>query len=261
VQGSPTAFDDVLDEIKVRGFHNHRLEGHSRAMSLGILRDLRASCEPFEADHDAGRVGRWLDFPSPGGRARKLDLVVAERDDDTDRPDLSRLRLCIENKSVVTAHRNTTNRYDDLSDVVGVLHHRSPDAILVATVLVGLALNVLNVPDRVKILVSDEDFQELVVPRLSTGDQSLWTEFPRAISRNRPMDAQNTMRRFRELPTRPPGRTDMAAYDFVLLVPVLIDNVNPPQVARQNDLGIDIDAEYREMLDRICRAYRARWHT
>jgi hypothetical protein len=263
VQSPPTAFDDVIDEIKVRGFHNHRLEGHSRAMSLGILRDLLNSCEEFEEDHSAGRIGRWLDFPSPGGRARKLDLVVAERegDDGTDRPDLGRLRLCIENKSVVTAHRNRINRYDDLSDVVGVLHQRSPDAILVATVLVGLALNVLNVPDRVKILVSENDFQELVVPRLSTGDQSLWTDFPRAVSRNSRIDAPNTVKKFRELPTRPPGRTDLAAYDFVLLVPVLIDNVNPPQVARHNDLGIDIDLEYQEMLTQICRAYRARWHT
>jgi hypothetical protein len=256
-----TAFDDVLDEIRVRGFHNHRLEDHSRAMSLGVLRDLLASCEPFEQDHAAGRIERWLDFPSPGGRARKLDLVVAERDADTDRPDLGRLRLCIEHKSVVTAHRNRTNRYDDLSDVVGVLHHRSPDAILVATVLVGVALKVLNVPDRVKPFFSKGDFEDLVVPRLSTGDQSLWTEFPHAVSSNSRIDARNTVDKFRELPTRPPGRTDLAAYDFVLLIPVLIDNVSPPQIARQNDLGIDIDADYQEMLDRICRAYRARWHT
>src|SRR5438132_1244546 len=137
-----TAFDDVVDEIKTRGFHNHRLEGHSRAMSLGILRDLLASCEQLEQDHAAGRVDRWLDFPSPGGRRRKLDLVVAEPGEGN-RPDLSKLRLCVENKSVVTAHRNGTSRYDDLSDVVSVLHQKAPDAILVATVLVGLALNVL----------------------------------------------------------------------------------------------------------------------
>jgi len=51
-------------------------------------------------------------------------------------PDLGRLRLCVENKSVVTAHRNRTNRYDDLSDVVGVLHQKKADAILAATILV-----------------------------------------------------------------------------------------------------------------------------
>jgi len=50
------------------------------------------------------------------------------------------------------------------------------------------------------------------------------------------------------------------AYDYVLLVPVFIDNVHPPRVARDNALGIDVDGEYRMMLDRICKAYTARWH-
>src|SRR5207253_707177 len=107
-----TACDDVVDAIRARGFHNHRLEGHSGAMSRGVLRDLRAVCEPFERDFAAGRIGNWLDSPSPAGRARKLDLVVAEQTTGG-APDIGRLRLCIENKSVVTAHRNRTNRYDD----------------------------------------------------------------------------------------------------------------------------------------------------
>ena len=255
-----TACDDVVEAIRARGFHNHRREGHSSAMSQGILRDLRAACEPFERDFVAGVVSHWLDCPSPAGRARKLDLVVAEPAEDVGQPDLSRLRICVENKSVVTAHRNRTNRYDDLSDMVGVLHRTRPDAILVATVLIGLAGNVLNVPDRIRPFLSDEDFINRVLPRLSSGDGSLWSEFPQAVSRNRPVDPKLTVAKFRQLPTRPPGRTDLAAFDYVLLVPVLIDNVNPPQVARNNDLGIDVDADYRAMLDRICKAYTARWH-
>jgi hypothetical protein len=254
-----TACDDVVDAIRARGFHNHRLEGHSGAMSRGILRDLRAACEPFERDFAAGRIGNWLDSPSPAGRARKLDLVVTEPAPGG-APDIGRLRLCIENKSVVTAHRNRTNRYDDLSDVVGVLHRTKPDAILVATVLIGLCGTVLNVPDRIKPFLSEEDFTNRVLPRLSTGDSSLWTEFPHGVSRNRPADPRITVAKFRQLPTRPPGRTDLVAFDYLLLVPVRIDNVNPPQVARDNDLGIDVDADYRAMLDRICRAYTARWH-
>ena len=253
-------FDDVIDGIKARGFHNHRLEDHSGAMSRGILRDLRAMCEPFERDFTAGRIREWPDFPLPAGRARKLDLVVAEPDSETGGPDLARLRLCVENKSVVTAHRNRTNRYDDLSDLVGVLHRYKPDAILVATVLVGLAENVLNVPDRLKPFLSPEEFKERVLPRLSSGDVGLWDEFPYAISRNRAGDPQRTVDKFRELPTRPPARTDLAAYDYVLLVPVLIDNVQAPRVASDNALGIDIDEEYQSMIDRICKAYTARWH-
>ena len=255
-----TPFDDVIDGIKARGFHNHRLEEHSGAVSRGILRDLRAMCEPFERDFTAGRIRDWPDSPSPAGRARKLDLVVAEPASETGGPDLARLRLCVENKSVVTAHRNRTNRYDDLSDLVGVLHRNKPDAILVATVLVGLAENVLNVPDRVKPFVSPEEFKERVLPRLSTGDAGLWDDFPNAISRNRPGDPQRTVDKFRELPIRPPARTDLVAYDYVLLVPVFIDNVHAPRIVRDNALGIDIDEEYRTMVDRICKAYTARWH-
>ena len=255
-----TPFDEVVDEIRARGFHNHRLEDHSGSLSRGILRDVRAMCEPFRRDFTGGRIREWLDFPSPGGRARKLDLLVAEPGGEAGGPDLGRLRLCVENKSVVTAHRNRTNRYDDLSDVVGVLHQKKPDAILVATVLVGLAENVLNVPDRVKPFMQPEEFVRRVLPRLSSGDDTLWDEFRHAVSRNRPRDPERTVKKFRELPTRPPGRTDLVAYDYVLLVPVFIDNVYPPRVARDNALGIDVDAEYRTMLDRICKAYTARWH-
>lgn len=255
-----TALDDVIETIKTRGYHNHRLEDHSAVLSRGILRDLRRMCQPFERDFFEGRIRDWLDLPSPAGRARKLALVVAEPAGVTTAPDLTRLRLCVENKSVVTAHRNRTNRYDDLSDLVGVLYRKSPDAILVATVLIGLSEKVLNVPDRVRPFLAPQRFERRILPRFSTGDQTLWREFPNAVSRNRPGDAQRTVSKFRALPTRPPGRTDLVAYDYVLLVPVFIDNVNPPQLARDNGLGIDIDQEYRNMLDRICRAYMARWH-
>src|SRR5438128_5012510 len=137
-------FDELVAEIRTRGYHNHRLEEHSGTVSRGMLHDLRARCRSFRQDFTRGHIREWLNFSSPGGRARKLDLVVAEPGADGKTPDLRRLRLCVENKSVVTAHRNVTNRYDDLSDVVAVLHGKNPDAILVATVMVGLAPRVLN---------------------------------------------------------------------------------------------------------------------
>ncbi len=256
-----TAYDDVIDAIVAHGYHNHRKETHSEAMSRGILRDLRSACEPFECDFSDNQIRAWLDRPSSAsGRARKADLIVAEPAPDSSHPDLSRLRLCVENKSVVTAHRNRTNRYDDLSDLVGVLHRKRPDAILVATILVGLCESVLNVPDRVKPFLQSEEFNTLVLQRLSTGDTSLWDQFPNAVSRNTAKDPALTLAKFRNLPTRPPGRTDLVAYDYVLLVPVFIDNVNPPRIARENSLGIDPDEEYRRMLDQICKAYTARWH-
>ena len=62
------------------------------------------------------------------------------------------------------------------------------------------------------------------------------------------------------LPTRPPAHTHIQGYDYVLLVPVNIDNVNPPKLALDNNLGIDIEQDYKEMIETICKAYRARWH-
>lgn len=255
-----TPFDVLVEAIRKQGFHNHRRDEHSSIVSHGILQDLRSACEPFKQDFSKGVIKEWLDYPSPGGRARKLDLVVAEPSVPSDEPDLNRLRLCLENKSVITAHRNRTNRYDDLSDVVGLLHQKKPDAILVSIVLVGLAEKVLNVPDRVKPFFSEEEFKERILPRLSSGDGTLWSDFPKAVSCNRQQDPEITVKKFRELGVRPPGRTDMASYDWVLLVPVFIDNVNPPYVVRDNRLGIDVDADYRSMLESICKAYTARWH-
>jgi hypothetical protein len=43
-------------------------------------------------------------------------------------------------------------------------------------------------------------------------------------------------------------------------VPVSIDNVNPPHIARTNGLGIDVDTEYRRLIQQMCSAYTARWH-
>ena len=40
----------------------------------------------------------------------------------------------------------------------------------------------------------------------------------------------------------------------------LIDNVDPPRIVRDNQLGIDVDVGYAKMLETLCRAYKARWH-
>ncbi|MBI3024510.1 MAG: hypothetical protein HYY66_02310 [Candidatus Tectomicrobia bacterium] len=168
----------------------------------------------------------------------------------------------MENKSVITAHRNKTSRLDDLDEVMRSIHRVKPESIIVATVLIGTALTVLNVPDHVKKQYKDRSglFESAVLPRLSKGDQSLWREFGFAVSQNRENDPQKTFDAFRTLPTRAPGHTHVLGYDFILLVPVFIDNVNPPRIDRDNAFGIDVDKEYQRMLETICRAYEARWH-
>ena len=138
----------------------------------------------------------------------------------------------MENKSVITAHRNRTNRFDDLKKVVAAIQGERPEALLIATVLIGVAGRFLNIPDQVhKVYRGRED------------------EFDRDV---RPL--------FQSLPTRGSAQTHLTACDSVLLVPVHIDNVNPPELPRPNALGIDIDADYDAFLERTCKAYTARWH-
>lgn len=258
-----TPFQDAVQAIVTAGYHNHRLETHSDVVSDGIFRDLLETCEALRRDYEAGNVVVRRNVGAPGDRRRKVDLFVGEPDAHGE-PDMGRLRLAVENKSVITAHRNRTNRFDDLQKVLGAVHAVRPQAILIAMILVGLSDRVLNIPDQVHKFYRDREdaFAREVLPRLSSGDHSLWEQFDWAISRNRPGDPANTIALFRQLPTRPPGHTHMKGYDSVLLIPAWIDNVSPPRLASPDELaiGIDVDAEYRAMLQRTCAAYTSRWH-
>lgn len=256
-----TPFDDAVAEIARLHYHNHRLESHSDTVSNGILRDLLYQCEPLKSDFTQGVVKAWPNVSAPGGRRRKVDLLVGEPGADGG-PDIQKVRIAIENKSVITAHRNRTNRIDDLEKVLAAIHHARPEALLVATVIVGLAERVLNIPDQVHKFYRDREevFERDVLPRLSSGDQSLWSEFDWAVSRNRPTDPARTVADFRSLTIRKPGHTHVAGYDFILLVPMKVDNVNRPELPRPNDLGIDVDQDYQKLLTQMCSAYKARWH-
>jgi hypothetical protein len=257
-----TPFDKAIEAIRLAGYHNHRREGHSDVVSTAIFEDLVAECAALREDVAQGKVGMWLNVSSPGDRSRKVDLFVGESNAEGE-PDIARVRIAVENKSVITAHRNRTNRFDDLQKVLGGIHGARPEAILIATVLVGLSERVLNVPDHVHKFYREEreeEFESKVLPRLSSGDQSLWSEFSWAVSKNRPRDPGETVAHLRTIPTRNPAQTHLKAYDTVLLVPVVIDNVNPPSLPRPNALGIDVDADYKKLIHQTCAAYTARWH-
>src|SRR5438552_505025 len=116
-----TPFDSAIDEIKSRGYHNHRLEGHSNIISSGIYTDLLKRCKSFKRDVETGVVRRWLNIRTPGARNRKIDLLIA-KPLPNGKPNLEELRISIENKSVITAHRNCDSRYDDLNQSLKVLH-------------------------------------------------------------------------------------------------------------------------------------------
>ncbi len=133
---------------------------------------------------------------------------------------------------MVTAHRNLYARFDDLNEALQVLHRVKAEAVLIATVIIGVAEKVLNVPDKVKSHYKNKPghFLKKILPRLSSGDQNLWKDFEWAISVNRPNDFANTVSRFRQLRTRPPGHTHVVGYDYVMLVPAFIDNVSEPYI-------------------------------
>lgn len=254
-----TPFDKIIDEIKLRGYHNHRLQEHSDIVGDCIYSDLLETCNYLKDDVDKGIVKSWLNVKTPGARNRKIDLLIGEPNE-TGKPDLNKIRICVENKSVITAHRNRDARFDDLNETLQVLHNVRSEAVVVATVMIGVAERVLNVPDRIKPYYPDDIFKKAILPKLSKGDQKLWDNYPAAISINRPNDQLATIEKFKKLPLRPLGHTHVMGYDSLLLVPVFIDNVNPPFIPRPNNFNINVDSEYQEMLNKICTAYRMRWH-
>ena len=163
---------------------------------------------------------------------------------------------------MVTAHRNKGERFRDLDNFRSEVQQRRREAIVLGTVMIGTAERYLNVADRVSTFYRNrpEEFNQSVLPRLSTGDETLWDDFDFAISKNRPNDAEKTLEHFRSLPTRTPNLTHQAGFDYLLIVPVHIDNVNPPRVDRNNNLGLDVDEEYSNFLETVRRGYIARWH-
>lgn len=256
-----TPFDDVIRDILARGYHNQRRQDHSDIVSTGIFKDLIDLCPSLKADIDQEKVKHWINVKTPGGRGRRIDLFIGEPSTDG-RPDLSKIRVAVENKSVVTAHRNKTNRSSDLSDTLLAIQDIKPDAVVVATVIIGLATRYLNVCDNYKkwFKRNPEKF-ELVRPRLSTGDATLWEEFDAWISDNEPDDPQKTLKEMRKLRLRNLAFTHERGFDALLCVPMMIDNVNPPTIPQPNPLGIDVATGYRKLIEDICRAYTIRWHS
>lgn len=245
-----------------RGYHNHRKAEHSDIVCKGIWSDLLSRCDEIRQDYEGGETKWWLNQPAPDLQRRKADMLVCEVGGDEGAPDLSRVRICLENKSVVTAHRNKGERFRDLDNFRSEVQQRRREAIVLGTVLIGTAARYLNVADQVRKQYRNrlDEFERTVLPRLSSGDQSLWDDFPFAISENRPDDAGKTLEHFRGLPTRTPNLTHQDGFDYLLLVPVHVDNVNPPRVDRDNSLGLDVDQEYMNLLDTVRRGYVARWH-
>jgi len=228
----------------------------------------------LQADLERGYVGYWKNKKIKWGRGRETDLVVSEPElQVTEKqrlakfgwigaasiraaePNLDNLRIVIEHKSVVTAHRNRDARHDDLNNM---WQEATSDVIVGATVMIGIAELFLNVADQLKKSVGSKRFNAEIVPRLRAHDKTLFDDFKSAVSVNKPGQCRKTFERFSTLPIRPPDRSERG-FDVLLLCPVYYDNVNPAYVARDNPFGINVDLNYNYFLKRICDDYTRLW--
>lgn len=257
------------------GYHNHRVNTHSDIISDGILQDLWKHCSAIHADLKLGRVGYWKNQKINWGRGRVTDVVVAEptiqgtkesrKQIEFDwhgaanikgaKPNLQKLRIVIEHKSVVTAHRNRDARHDDLNNM---WQEATSHVVVGATVMIGLAQQYLNVADKLRDRIEEERFNREIMPRLKAHDKTLFNDFSFAVSKNKPNDPMLTFKKFNTLPVRPPDRSTQG-FDALFLCPIYYDNVSPAHVVRDNLFGIDVDSKYRKFLERICHDYANLW--
>ncbi len=135
-------------------------------MSIELLRDLYTNSSTFKTHTENGAMGYFLNLPVAkprGGVAIEVDLVIGQlvrtvscqprigrtenrirRMANSDVAMMNEVRILVENKSVLTAHRNRGNRSMELVAVEDVIADKYPEAILVANVLIGTALEFLN---------------------------------------------------------------------------------------------------------------------
>jgi hypothetical protein len=256
-----TPADRVIERITLDRYHDHRSARHSDIVCDHFILDLLQKCPALAKDIDEAKVKYGFNIEVPG-LTHKVDLMIYEVKEDQSEPSLDRARLCMENKSVITAHgKNRKNRHSDLSDFSKLLQARKPEAIVLGHALVGTGIQYINIPDSVKreCSILGIDFEKQVLPRLSSGDSKLWEEF--GAKSNTSDAAAKTIELMRSLPVKEKGFTHEQGFDVLLIEPVFIDNIHPPRVERKNPFGIDVDQDYRDMLARTCRVYTSRWHT
>ena len=133
------------------GYHNHRQNSHSDIISEGIFADIRTESTLIRDEIDKGVVNFWTNTCIPWGRGRNTDFVIAEPKiiDGKTTVDSEKVRMIIEHKSVVTAHRNRDARHDDLNNLYQEAA-KDERVIIGATVMIGMNLRYLNIPDSIK---------------------------------------------------------------------------------------------------------------
>lgn len=284
-----TPFDEHARRVVASGYHAHRGSTHSDVISERILDDLVERCPALREDLHGGKVGCWLNIKIPFHEGTwDADLVIAEADEATvegkappkgkkdglaaikgSKPDGNKLRLVIEHKSVVTAHRNRGNRFKELATDVKYSNDAGYNVIVAATILLGTAPQVLNVVDGVRKRYRvpgttgkyhEEKFEAEIGHRLRAKDPKIWEDYAEFVSYNKPNDAAKTAEYFRtNLSERSQDRWNQPGIDALMVVPVYYDNVGTAYVDRKHALGEDFDVAYSAFLEKLCKAYTRRW--
>jgi hypothetical protein len=98
-----TPADRVVERILQDRYHDHRSARHSDIICNHFILDLLKQCPALANDIERAKVKYRLNVDVPG-LTHKVDLMIYEVADINDDPALERARLCMENKSVITAH-------------------------------------------------------------------------------------------------------------------------------------------------------------
>ncbi len=246
-----TIFDTWIEEISKKPFYSGRGGVHCKALALALEKELLERSPALRTDRNSGLVRSWTRRTLAATRGRH-DLLCGPADV-AGEPAPGGLRICIDVKTVVTAHRNGPTRAQELRDAAKRIAGDSPESLHVAVVLVGTEARYLNVADQVAALYrkmgKERFFDESIVPRLSTGDESLWTDCAWGISPNKPNDAATTAALF----------LGLTEFDALFVAPVHIDNVTPPKVDRAHPAFGRFDEQYEVAMASVVGEYMKRW--
>ncbi len=218
-----TAFERLVSYLERERIHHPRTGFHSDYLSKEFLRDLYHVSSIFKSDVDAGTICYKVNHRlGLGGRQHVLDLVLGTREDSSQQTSIDPknqgfqriresepkdIRLIMENKSLITAHRNVYNRtriLADLAEAVRDGQHRH--VLLVGTFIIGTADKFLNYEtfirarDVLSHLCSESKFNlKELEGMIGTGNEKIreFVEDPALpetmISRNKPDEPEKTL--------------------------------------------------------------------
>jgi len=301
---STNAFERVIKRIRNDGVYHPRDQRVSTQLGLEILRDLYFVSPEFREDVNCGRIcyGFNLKFEKTStSNSKRTDLAIGVLDESADIPPIltkyledaplipemkmlhittrdrdlmKEVRIAMENKSVITAHRNRNNRSDELVSIADVLSEACPGAILVATVMIGTATEFLNY----EVLQRAEGVLEVFCERVRGGYQldeikrllgrsapeiADFLNQPRIrkalISTNESQEPFNTMDRMHGV-LKPRENTSQIGYDVLILQFCHIDNIGPARLESPEYFkGIYAQYQYNTALKRLSGLYRERF--